>query len=46
MMVTGDFNANLSESEGNRRGEDIAAALAMEVLKDMSVHFLPHRRSW
>ena len=28
LMVAGDFNVKLSELEGDRRGEDIAAALA------------------
>ena len=36
----------LSDLEGYRRGEDIAAALSTEVLKDMLAHFLPRRRSW
>ena len=36
----------LSEPEGDRRGEDIVAALSTEGLEDMLVHFLPLRRSW
>ena len=44
-MVAGDFNVKLLEQEGNRRGEDIAAAMATEGLKYMSDHFLPRRRS-
>ena len=46
LLVEGDFNINLSEPEGDRRGEDIAVALATEGLEDMSEHFLPRRRSW
>ena len=46
LLVTGDFNVNLSEPEGDRRGEDIAADMATEGLEDMSAHFLPRRRSW
>ena len=46
LLVTGDFNANLVEPEGDRRGEDIAEALATEGLEDMSAHFLPRRRPW
>ena len=42
-MVVG---VKLSDLEGYRRGEDIAAALSTEVLKDMLAHFLPRRRSW
>ena len=46
LLVAGDFNVRLSKLEGDRRGEDIVAALATAVLEDMSVHFLPRRRSW
>ena len=43
LLVTGYFNANLTDPEGYRRGEDIAAALAKEGLEDMLAHFLPRR---
>ena len=46
LLLAGDFNAKLSDLEGDGRGEEIAAALATEGLKDMSVHFLPRRHSW
>ena len=46
LMVAGDMNANLAEPEGDRRGEDIAEALATEGLEDMSAHFLLRRRRW
>ena len=46
LLVAGEFNSKLSELEGNRREEDIAAALVMEGLEDMSVHFLLLWRSW
>ena len=46
LLVTGDFNANLSEPEGDRRGEDIVAAMSTEGLGDMLAHFLLSRRSW
>ena len=45
LLVAGDFNVKLSEQEGDRKGEDIAAALATEELEDISAHFLPHRLS-
>ena len=45
LLVSGYFNANLAEPEGDRRGEDIAAAMATEGLEDMSAHFLPQRLS-
>ena len=44
--MVGVFNVNLEESEGYRRGEDIATAMVTEVLEDMSAHFLPLQRSW
>ena len=31
-MVAGDFNVNLVDPEGDRRGEDVAAAMATEGL--------------
>ena len=46
LLVAGDFNANLLEPEGDRRGEYIAAAMATEGLEDMLAHFLLQRRSW
>ena len=46
LMVAGDFNVNLAEPEGDRRGEDIAAAMVTEGLEYMSEHFLPRQRSW
>ena len=45
-MVAEDLNAKLSDPEGDRRGEDIAAALATEDLEDMLAHLLPQWRSW
>ena len=44
LLVAGNFNVKLSEPEGNQKGDDIVAALAKEVLEDMSAHFLLHRR--
>ena len=46
LLVAGDFNAKLSETEDNPRGEDIPAEMAAEGLEDISVHFLPRRSSW
>ena len=46
LLVVGDFNVKLLELEDDQRGEEIAAALAAEGLKDMLAHFLPRRRSW
>ena len=46
LLVAGDFNAKLLEPEGSCRGEEILATLALEVLEDISAHFLPRRGSW
>ena len=46
LLVAGESNENLAEPEGDRRGEDIAAAMATEGLEDMSAHFLPRQCSW
>ena len=46
LLGAGGLNVNLVEPEGDQRGEDIAAAIETESLEDMSVHFLPRRRSW
>ena len=43
LLVVGDFNTNLEEPEGDRRGEDITASMETEVLDDISEHFLPLR---
>ena len=45
LQVARDFNVKLSETEGNRRGEDIAAVLATNGLEDMSAQFLLCRHS-
>ena len=45
LLVAVYFNTNLSDPEGNQRGEDILAAVATEGLEDMSEHFLLRRRS-
>ena len=46
LLVAGDFNSNLVEPEGDRRGDDIVAAMATEGLEDILAHFLPLQRSW
>ena len=46
LFVAGYFNVNLAEPEGDWRGEDIAAAMATEVMEDKSAHFLLPRRLW
>ena len=46
MLVAGDFSVNLVDPEGNRRGDDIAAAMEAEGMEEISAHFLLLRRSW
>ena len=46
LLVVGNFPVNVSEPEGDQRGEGIAAAIATEGLEDMLMHFLPRRSSW
>ena len=46
LLMAGDFNVNLVDLEGDRRGEYIAAVMATEGLEDMSAHFLQRWRSW
>ena len=46
LLVAGDLNMTLAETENNQRGTDIAAALTVEGLENMSAHFLPRRRKW
>ena len=46
LLVAGEFNANLSKPEGDRREEDIATTLAIERLEDMAKHFLPLESRW
>ena len=46
LLVAVDLNINLAEPEGDRREEDIVAALVTEGLEDMAAHFLLQRRRW
>ena len=46
LLVAGDMNVNIEDSEGDQRKEDIVATMATEGLEDISAHFLPRRRPW
>ena len=46
MLVAGDFNAHISELEGNARNEEISSVLATLVLQYISRHFLPRQILW
>ena len=44
--MAGDLNTDLEDSESDRRGTEIAAAMTAEGLEDMMAHFLPRKRRW
>ena len=44
--MAGDLNTDLEESESNRRGTEIVAAMMAAGLEDMTAHFLPRKRRW
>ena len=46
LLVVGYLNISMEEPEGYRREEEIAAALTMAGIEDMSAHFLPRRHPW
>ena len=46
LMVVGNFNADITAPEGNRRAENIATDLATAGLEDMAQHFMPRGRRW
>ena len=46
VLVEGDFNVKLLESEGDERGEYTVSSLATEILEDMLAHSILRRRSW
>ena len=41
LMVAGEFNADITAPEGNRRAENIATDLATAGLEDMAQHLMP-----
>ena len=46
VIVTGDLNTDLEDSESDRRGTDIAAAMTEAGLEDMTAQFLPRKCRW
>ena len=46
LVVAGGLNTALDDPENDRRGTEIAAALAEAGLEDMTAHFLPRRQRW
>ena len=45
-MVVGDFNADITAPEGNRRAVNISTDLVTAGVKDMAQHFMPQRQRW
>ena len=46
LVVAGDLNTDLEDSENDPRGTEIAAAMTAAGVEDMTAHFLPRRRRW
>ena len=46
MLLTGYFNSDLVQTEGERREEEISAALKAVGLEDMYAQFLPRWIPW
>ena len=46
MLVAGDLNVKISGLEGDRRGEEVMAALTTERLEDMLYHIFLRRLPW
>ena len=46
LIVTGDLNTDLGDSESDRRVSEIATAMTEAGVEDMPEHFLPRKRIW
>ena len=46
LIVVGDLNTDLGDVENDRRGSEIAAAMAEAGVEYMTAHFLPRKRRW
>ena len=46
LMVAGNLNANLSESEGTPQGKSIVDELAAAGIVDMGLHLIPQHKPW
>ena len=44
--MAGDLNTDLGDTENDRRGSEIAAAMTEAGVEDMTAHFLPRKRKW
>ena len=46
LIVAGDLNMDLGDTQNDRRGSEIAAAMTEAGVEDMTAHFLPRKRPW
>ena len=46
LIVAGDLNTDLGDTENDSRGLKITAAMMETGVEDMRVHFLPRKRKW
>ena len=46
LIVTGELNMDLEDTENNRRGSEIAAAMTEVRLEDMMANVFPRKRKW
>ena len=46
LVVEGELNTDLEDSENDWRGTEIAAAMIASGVEDTTAHFLPRRRRW
>ena len=46
LIVAGDLNTDLGDTENDRRGLEIAAEMTEAGVEDMMAHFLPRKRKW
>ena len=45
LVVAGDLNTDLKDSENDRRGTDISEEMTAVGVEDMTAHFLPRKRN-
>ena len=46
LVVAGDLNTDLEDSENDRRGTEIVVTMTEVGVEDMMAYFLPRRRRW
>ena len=46
LLVAGGLNTDLGDTDNDRRGSEIVAAMTEAGVEDMTAHFLPRKRPW